>query len=779
MTVKRTPFRGAMARSTNQAMDLREFASYIEGKVGSGTVRNPYSSVVTVYACVRQKAAALCKLELRASDHNEEVLEDGPLVALLEQPNPKTSKRAMLRQISSWLDLRGVVYLIKRLSGNVITAMYAVSDLEMIEHRVNGELIELIYTPINGGGSERFTPEEVHIIRDPDFGSGDLNKSLSPRQAASLAISQHYQADLANDHSLRHGAGGGLGLVTQGNLTPDQRKALDSDLNQKYSGPKNRHRWMLLEGAMSVEKLFSTFAEMEFTDLKYYSREDICVAYGMNPLVLGFGGREGLGSGQHTEAAHLIVWDDTHLPRAQWIAEELCDAIIPHVQRDRSLSMRDAKRRSMTTVERRRRAYTRTRQRSLALGYRYSIWFDDTSVAIVLRSKLDLAKLAGEWIDKGVTLNNVIAAFDMPFEEQPWGDTWYKPFGLVDVQDGDAQGAPGDDDLPGPPPEEPEEPGVDEGTKTNRGFEHIERLTEPQKALLWRKWRASWAGIELTFRRAHQKLINSWRKETLANLTRLLPEGKSFTAQQRRDLIGQILFDLVLADRAADGKLGAMVTASFVLGGEQATHEAAAAEGKAPEDASPFNIKDPLVEQRIRSRKVRIRDTTRTTRRRLANSLAEGVANNESVQRLAERIRKEFNFANSRAKTVARDHVGGAVEDARHEGRRQAGTPAKSWLWSRKETGRPWHMEAEQQTLEAPIPNDEMFTLPETGARTLYPRGSGPGMTAKDTANCACTTIARYPGDRVKDARAISHYITHGFITDRQLATIRQNRKAA
>jgi hypothetical protein len=149
-----------------------------------------------------------------------------------------------------------------------------------------------------------------------------------------------------------------------------------------------------------------------------------------------------------------------------------------------------------------------------------------------------------------------------------------------------------------------------------------------------------------------------------------------------------------------------------------------------------------------------------TLRRKLTESLAQGVQENETTDQLAERIRKQFNFAGSRARAIAMTEVGAAVEEARQAGRSQAGTPMKSWLWSRKETGREWHFQTEQNTSDSPIPNSQKFTIAETNSQADAPRLSG---VAKDDVNCGCTTLSRFPGDSLK--AVLDRYVTRGFLS--------------
>lgn len=245
-----------------------------------------------------------------------------------------------------------------------------------------------------------------------------------------------------------------------------------------------------------------------------------------------------------------------------------------------------------------------------------------------------------------------------------------------------------------------------------------------------------------------------------------MPTGdRSATKIEQRDMVTQILFDLVAADKQLLVRVRPLVRLSYQLGGSQSMAEAAAAEGS--DKPGKFAMDTADVVSAMRSREIRIKDTNRTLRRRLAAQIADGIASQESTSQIADRIRKEFNQAASRAKSIAQTEVGGAVEDARQTGRAQANVPSKSWLWSRKETGRPWHQATEVATFANPVPNDQLFTIEQTGARTPHPRG--PGLTAEDAVNCACTAISRYPDDQVKDLRVLSHLMTRGFVTPDQL----------
>ncbi len=142
---------------------------------------------------------------------------------------------------------------------------------------------------------------------------------------------------------------------------------------------------------------------------------------------------------------------------------------------------------------------------------------------------------------------------------------------------------------------------------------------------------------------------------------------------------------------------------------------------------------------------------------------------------IQDRIKDEFNFANNRAATIARTEVGATVEAGKHEGRKQAGVPLKSWLWSRREKGRQQHARTEQKYTEAPIPLDDDFVIAGTTITCPHPRATG---VAEQDINCGCTTLSRYPDDN-KDAGLLAHRMAHGFLSFDRLERRIQQRASA
>jgi len=737
--------------------------------VGDGPT-NAYSEVVVVYAAVKVKANSVASMPMMISTIADQVLESGPLVELTEQPNPGMTGDKFVQATSAMLDLFGKVMWVFVLdAGGRPTEVYPVSPLQIkpIRNRQTGELLGWEYLPAGArpGMEQRLSPEEVHVIIDENWDDADPLSAISPRHAARRAISQYYKADWANEASLDNGVepGGALVAPADANLTIDQRNDIREQIDQRHTGVKNRRRWMLLEGGLTWQQIMANFGDMEFTELKKMAREDTCAAYGVPPAVLGWFADSNYA---HADAARQSFWIETILPLASRIAKEWDIAVNCRFEGDRSIRMADAKRRALSDDERVSMGRRSACKRAAKRGRRFYTWFDSSQIAIVQMARLATVDTVVKWWNVGVPLNPLIRAVDAPVEEVPWGNTWWKDFGKVDVQE--EAGLPGMDDPPGS--EDPNDPDNVEasmralpGAAQLPGVAPDEPRNEHARARLWLQWRQSWAGLERAMKSKTRKHFNGLRSETLERLAATIGEGgRSISGgDRRRDLIGEILFDIIAANEKLLKVVGPIFRDSYRLGGEQVASEAPESdEGEGP----TFNMADPNVSAALRRREIQITGLNRTLSRRLRQRIDDGLTEGATLDQLKDTIREEFNIAGRRAATIARTEVGAAVEEARAIGMRQAGVPLKSWLSSRKETGRPSHLATELETMRSPVPRDQDFRIGTTGVTCPHPRATG---RPEHDVNCTCTSVARFEGDSVRSV--LERYMRRGFLTYEQL----------
>lgn len=145
---------------------------------------------------------------------------------------------------------------------------------------------------------------------------------------------------------------------------------------------------------------------------------------------------------------------------------------------------------------------------------------------------------------------------------------------------------------------------------------------------------------------------------------------------------------------------------------------------------------DPAIAASIGLRVNRIRDTSDTTFEAVKRQLQTGARNGEAIDRLAKRVQNTMAVASgSRARTIARTEVAGAVNEVHMTTARQSGgiVENKVWLAASDDRVRKWHEDGDGQTRQL----DDKFDIGgEQLDAPLDPAGS-----AANTIQCRCTLL--------------------------------------
>lgn len=197
-------------------------------------------------------------------------------------------------------------------------------------------------------------------------------------------------------------------------------------------GVRNRKLGIVLHGGLEWQQIGAAFKDMEFLNLKKNSETTIFSAYGVPPAVAGIYEDSNYA---HTDAADRIFWINTVLPRAAWIAEEFTCGILSEYANDRSASVTFARSRKLSASESKLRGFKSAKQTARREDLKFFAWFDPSGVPAVQQALLSGVEQAEKWNKLGVPLNSLIDAVDAPFEHVAWGDTWFRPMGLIDVRD--------------------------------------------------------------------------------------------------------------------------------------------------------------------------------------------------------------------------------------------------------------------------------------------------------------------------------------------------------
>jgi len=783
-----------------QSMSVEAWANLIEhGAWPANRNRgpsHPYQQIAAVFRATQFIAGAIASLPFNVSTANDELLESGPIIDLIDNPAPGVSGDDFWLETAGWLMLTGRVHWVfTQMRGNQPTEMLPVGAPQMTPEvdKTSGEVTSYTYRPAGSQG-QRLTiqPEEQWRIDVPAFDTNQPHTGVGILDVVKRAINQVWKADSANENSLDNDVEPGGALQTDSSLTDEQRNQIRQQVNEKHAGAQNRRRFMLLEGGLKFERTQATFSEMEFSTLRRTSVEEICAAYGIDKAAIGFS-PEG-GRFEYVKSAKDSAWIDRILPLADWLAGHFDKGIVARFADDRSIAMRDAMKHARRLADPKQRAcpgHLKARQQMTRRNRRLVSWFDSSNVPAVKETIASRVETAGQMVDRlKATPADAIELFDLGLPINDWQKTgWQK---ATEIQIGEPM--PGENDEPG---DQAEPDDSSEASWRQRADDPptVEAPDEqPEKRQrLWAQWRASWDGIRKSFEKKYRGRVQKWRRAILKNLDRTLGrkalseahgeqlgvvwhEPDTGAKHERvfdlpvgaKDVIAEIMFDVVAAENDLLSVTGPLVRESVRLGGQQIMDEVAAITGA--EEADQFNIRDEEAQAAIRRRRVQIKGQPRRVAERVRSDLAEGLEAGENIEQLGERVKKRMNVEGTRARTVAFQETSSAVEESRAVGKDQANVPMKSWLWSHKETGRPEHAATERATMDDPIPRDDDFQIVGTIHTAPHPRAVG---VPEQDISCGCTSISRFPDDQVKSMEdAIEKILAFGVTTPGRLAQL-------
>ena len=320
--------------------------------VGSGNAKNykyqdlakeGYLKNAIVYRCVNEisKGAGSVGYMLKSG---ENVVENHPLIDLLDRPNPLQSNTEFFNSLFGFLLLSGNAYILK--VGSDIGSPRELHLLrpDRIQIKGGGKPIPDRYEyTING------KVQNVFDI-DPDTGNSDLKHirlwnplddyyGCSPLQAAAEEVDQHNLSSQHNINLLNNGARPSGAVVfkpkdDQGftvNLTESQRQQLLTDLNNRFVGSENAGRPMLLEGDFDWKEMGLSPKDMDFINLKHMSATDIALCFGVPSQLVGVPDNQ---TYSNVAEARLALYEETIIPHLKLIQSDLNEWLVPMFSED-------------------------------------------------------------------------------------------------------------------------------------------------------------------------------------------------------------------------------------------------------------------------------------------------------------------------------------------------------------------------------------------------------------------------------------------------------------
>lgn len=280
-----------------------------------------YRRNVVAYQVINRIAEAVASVRWTVWRGETEVVA-GPLVDLLERPNPMQGQAEYIKAKTAFL----------MISGNEYEESVTVRDVPREIYTLRPDRVKIVP---GGSGYPRAYRYEVRagVFRDfevdPATGKSDICHTklfnplddwygMSPVEAGSYGIDQHNESMALMQALLQNSARPSGALKSEAELSDDNYNRLKTQIEEQYQGSRNAGRPMLLEGGVEWVQMGMSPRDMEILQTKYSSARDVSLAFGVPPQLMGIPGDNTYSNYQE---ARLAFWEDTVIPQVERMAD--------------------------------------------------------------------------------------------------------------------------------------------------------------------------------------------------------------------------------------------------------------------------------------------------------------------------------------------------------------------------------------------------------------------------------------------------------------------------
>lgn len=700
------------------------------------TIQNTLHSSAWLYASVYRLAFAISSIGVRvvktSSGEEAKSRKAKDLLKLVRRINPEETYQDFIEANMVHLGTAGESYLEKvrnRLGEVTELWTWNPENVEPIPDGSGTRRILGYRFRVADGRAVVLKAEDVVPIRV--YNPGNSLRGMSAVPSIWDDIQGDKNAARYNRALLKQGARpGGIIMPTEGDLGPEELERLRQSMRMAQDGPHNAGKTMVLPHGINYERDSQTNKDMDFLNMRKFSREVVAGIVGVPPLVIG-----NFDSANYANAREQLraFWDYVGKPWLMKILGALNESLV-HPEIDEDLELRA----------------------------------DMAQIDALVDSQTTRVDNVSKLVQGGIlTLNE--GRKELGKQAIPDGDKLLLPLNLTPVDIDDVTTPKAEPVAPpAPPPDEDDEDSApDEDTEE----EPKAAILEAQKGRE-RDRSTMRAAHDLQLERAETKLQREVEKY-------LHDQGLRFVEKLRvlgaAPDINMLMGNKEMEAREAMKALAPHILATIQdsadlhlsrLGMQKDGKDSGVYRRKAdgPERLpeiihllDAFNLSNPRVLGYLeRFFLVHLESLTTETLASVEKSLTGGMALGEGVNELVLRLENLPAFNKRRAEKVARTETIGAWNLGAQEAFQAAGTPRKSWLSTRDgQRVRVSHRAIDDETSAKPILTTERFHLvdAERGTADLMFPGDpeAPGWAAIE---CRCAMV---PEDEVDLAFWVDH----------------------
>jgi len=268
-----------------------------------------YRQNAIVYRCVNEIANGAASIPFKAFQGDTE-LDQHPILSLLNRPNPTQAGVEYFQSLYSFLLLSGNSYAVRSDIGNTPRELHLLRPDRMrvkpsktampegYEYVIRGTVVQTYDSdPVTG---------ESEVKHLKLWNPLDDYYGLSPLMAAAVDVDNHNAINKHNIALLENGARPSGAIVFKPmndrgipmQLNDAQRKQLSEDVDNRFSGPNNAGRPLLLEGDFDWKEMGLSPRDMDFLQQKHLAAKDIALCFGVPSQLIG----------RHTQTSKRRGW---------------------------------------------------------------------------------------------------------------------------------------------------------------------------------------------------------------------------------------------------------------------------------------------------------------------------------------------------------------------------------------------------------------------------------------------------------------------------------------
>ena len=351
-----------------------------------------YSAHPWVYACAHAIATAAASVPFRLKTMEGTEVENADEHApYLSKPNPNMTWFELIETTFLHLELGGNSYweiVVDPITGQIIGIFPLRPDRMKVIPDRKKKVAGYIYN-VGHGNIITYAPQEILHLKYTD--AKNEFYGVPPVSAVKNEITLDFNATVWNKKFFQNGAEPGGVLQTDKSLTEQAYLRLRQNWYKRHKGLDKSHEVAILEEGLKYQQITSKHADMQYFEMKTWVRDAILVAMRVPAVILGVSQKLSVGTERDQKKT---FWHDNIIPKLMKLGHVINSFLMPE----------DVEFEFITK----------------AID---SIIEDDQVKTTIVQSN----------IAHGVMTINEAREKYYAMKPVGWGNTWWRPVGLVDV----------------------------------------------------------------------------------------------------------------------------------------------------------------------------------------------------------------------------------------------------------------------------------------------------------------------------------------------------------